>query len=87
MTVRKIDISEATEPLSQYARKAEEGPVVVTSGGEPIAIVLGLDNTDLETLALSNDPKFLHLIERSRDRQKTEGGISSDEMRRLLESE
>ena len=42
---------------------------------------------DLETVALSNHPKFLEVIERSRTRQETEGGISSDEMRRLFESE
>jgi hypothetical protein len=37
-----------------------------------------------ETLKLSTHPKFLALIERSRARQKAEGGISSDEMRRRL---
>jgi hypothetical protein len=44
-------------------------------------------NVDLETVVLSNHPKFLEVIERSRSRQETEGGISSDEMRRLFESE
>lgn len=87
MTVRKIDISEATEPLSQYARQADEGPVVVTSGGEPIAIVLRVDNADLETVALSSHPKFLELIGKSRDRQTKEGGMSSEEMRRLFDAE
>jgi antitoxin (DNA-binding transcriptional repressor) of toxin-antitoxin stability system len=87
MTVRKVDIAQATEPLSQYARRVDEGPLVVTADGEPIAVVVGIENVDLETVALSNHPKFLEVIERSRTRQKTEGGISSDEMRRLFESE
>jgi hypothetical protein len=42
-------------------------------------------NADIETVSLSNNPKFLNLIERSRARQKSEGGISTEEMRRRLE--
>ena len=42
---------------------------------------------DLETVVLSNHPKFLDVIERSRARQEREGGIPSDEMRRLFEPE
>ena len=33
------------------------------------------------TVSLSTNPQFLALIERSRARQESEGGISSDEMR------
>ena len=66
MNVRKLDIAEATDPLAVYAQRTDEGPLVVTVDGRPIALVLGLENTDMETVALSNNPKFLSLIERSR---------------------
>ncbi|MGE5445611.1 MAG: hypothetical protein ACM3SR_13630 [Ignavibacteriales bacterium] len=39
---------------------------------------------DLETVTISTNPQFIALIERSRARQKSEGGISSTEMRRRL---
>ncbi len=39
----------------------------------------------METVSLSNDPKFIALIERSRARQEEEGGISIQEMWRRLE--
>jgi len=42
------------------------------------------DTVDMETVSLSNNPKFIALIERSRARQKKEGGISIQEMRRRL---
>jgi prevent-host-death family protein len=87
MSVRKIDIADATEPLARYAKKADEGPVVVTSDGQPIAVVIGVENADLETVAMSNHPKFLALIERSRARQEKEGGISSEEIRRLFDTD
>jgi hypothetical protein len=38
----------------------------------------------METATLSTDPRFIALIERSRLRQKAEGGISGPEMRRRL---
>jgi hypothetical protein len=35
-------------------------------------------------IPLGNNPKFLSLIERSREKQKTKGGISTEEMRYRL---
>ena len=87
MNLRKIDLADATEPLARYAQTVEEGPLVVTKDGNPIAVVLSVENADLETVSLSNHPGFLEVIERSRDRQKREGGLSSAEVRALFASE
>jgi len=87
MTLRKMDIADATEPLSEYAQTLEDGPLVVTKDGQPIAVVISVENADLETVTLSNHPGFLALIERSRSRQEREGGLSSAEMRALFEPE
>ncbi len=87
MSLRKVDIADATEPLAQYAQEMENGLLVVTRDGQPIAVVIGVENADLETVSLSNHPGFLEIIERSRSRQKREGGLSSVEMRALFESE
>jgi len=54
------------------------------ANGKPVAAVVPIENADLETVTLSTHPQFLALIERSRSRQKAEGGISSAEMRRRL---
>lgn len=40
--------------------------------------------TDAETISLSTNPKFLRIIELSRKRQRKEGSVSSDDMRRRL---
>ena len=84
MSIRTLDITEAVQPLAEYAQQIDSGPVVVTSEGRPIAVVVAIANADLETLSLSTNPEFWALIERSRARQEQEGGISSDEMRRRL---
>jgi hypothetical protein len=53
-------------------------------GGKPVAALVRITNADVETVSLSNNPKFIALIERSRSRQKSEGGISTEEMRQRL---
>jgi prevent-host-death family protein len=85
MTVRRVEVADATESLATYIRKAaESGPVVVTDDGKPVAALVMLEHTDLETVALSSDPEFLELIRSSRARHAQEGGLSSAEVRRRL---
>jgi prevent-host-death family protein len=81
MTTRTLELTEATQSLAEYAQQVDGGAIIVTSNGRPIAAVVALPNTDAETLALSQNPEFLAIIERSRARQAREGGISSAEMR------
>jgi prevent-host-death family protein len=87
MTVRKVEMTDATESLATYVRKVGTGPVVVTEAGHPVAALVFLENTDLETVALSTDPEFLEMIQSSRARQTQQGGLSSAEMRRRLKVE
>jgi prevent-host-death family protein len=77
--VEKVD---ATATLAAYAEEVGTGPVVVTDQGKPVAVLVPIENADLETVALSTNRKFIELIERSRARVRAEGGISSEEMRR-----
>jgi prevent-host-death family protein len=82
--MRIIEQAEAKAPLAEYTAEVDKEPVIVTSKGKPIAALVSVENVDLETVSLSINPKFLELIERSRARQRVEGGISSEEMRRRL---
>jgi antitoxin (DNA-binding transcriptional repressor) of toxin-antitoxin stability system len=87
MTVRKVEVTEATESLASYLPTGDTGPVVITDAGRPVAALVLLENTDLETVALSTDAEFLALIQSSRARQAEQGGLSTAEMRRRLEGE
>jgi hypothetical protein len=53
--------------------------------GQPMAALVPIENADLETASLSTNRQFLNLIERARTRAKTEGAISSEEIRRRFE--
>ena len=82
MSIRAVEISDAVQSLGEYARQISAGPVVVTNGGEPVAVVVSVENADMESISLSLNPDFMEIIERSRVRQEKDGGISSEEMRR-----
>jgi hypothetical protein len=80
--MKTLELEKATAPLVQYARGAKKGPLIFTSRGRPVVALIYIPNVDAETISLSANPKFLAIIERSRLRQKREGGIPSEEMRR-----
>lgn len=82
--MKTLELTKATAPLADYVRHMGKGPMVFTSRHKPIAALILVKNTDLEDLLLSANPKFMAMIERSRARHKSEGGISSEEMRRRL---
>ncbi|RME59026.1 MAG: type II toxin-antitoxin system prevent-host-death family antitoxin [Caldilineae bacterium] len=82
--MKTLEMSQATQSLAEYAREVDKEPVVLTVEGRPIAVLVALENADLETVSLSTNPQFLALIERSRARQEAEGGVSAEEMRRRL---
>ncbi len=77
-------MDKATKTLGECAREAGTEPLVITQQGKPVAVLLHLENADLETVSLSTNPRFLELIERSRSRLTEEGGLSSEEVRRQL---
>ena len=59
---------------SQHSR------VVVTRHGVPAALIIGVEGSDWETLALQTNPSFWRMIEQRR-KDRT---ISLDELRRLV---
>ena len=84
MTTRTIELIDATRPLAEYAEHAAQETLVITVNGHPIAAVVPISNTDVETISLSNNPEFLALIARSREQQRAEGGLTADQLRQRL---
>ena len=82
--MKTVELSKATASLKAYTRDVGKEPMIVTVEGKPVAALVAIDNAVLETVTLSTHPQFLALIERSRARQKSAGGIFSKELRRRL---
>lgn len=80
--MKTLELSKATAPLAQLlGGGVRKEPMILTTHGKPFAALILIPNADRETVSLSTNPKFMAMIERSRARQKAEGGISSEEMR------
>jgi antitoxin (DNA-binding transcriptional repressor) of toxin-antitoxin stability system len=82
--MKTVEIGKATGSLAQYAKSVRKGPVIVMRRGRPLAALMPMENTDVETATLSTHPQFLALIERARVRHRDQGGISSSDLRRRL---
>jgi prevent-host-death family protein len=80
-----VEKTDATASLAEYATQIDSGPVIVTDHGKPVAVLVPIENADMETVALSSNRQFIDLIERSRARVQTEGGVSAEEMRRRFQ--
>jgi prevent-host-death family protein len=83
--LKTVELSEATAPLSDYARKIRKETVIVTRRGKPAAALMPVDvHTDLENLVVTTHPTFRSIIERSDARYRPEGGLSTGEVRARL---
>ncbi len=80
--MKAIELSEASKPLSDYAKELNEGMIILTSNKKPIAALVSLKNVDRESLALSTDPEFLKIIKAAREEFKSGKKLSLEEMKR-----
>jgi hypothetical protein len=82
--MKVLEINAATSSLEEYARNITKEPIIVTENGKPLAALVALTDSDMETVSLSANPRFMRLIARSRTRYEAEGGISAAKVRRSL---
>ena len=80
--MKTIDVAEATDTLSDYARKGLKEALVVTRRGKPLLALTPIRRGDWESIAVATSPKFQAIIERSRKSRRP--GLSTEEMRRRL---
>jgi antitoxin (DNA-binding transcriptional repressor) of toxin-antitoxin stability system len=82
--MKKIELTQATNSLAQYARELKKEPLVLTEGGHVIAALLPFDDADLESLALNLSPNFNAIIERAREEYRDGASLSAEDVRREL---
>jgi prevent-host-death family protein len=82
--MKTIEMDDAKGTLAEYARGLKREPVILTRRGKPVAALVSVEDADWESLSLSTNPEFMAIIERSRARQKAEGGIPIEEVRQRL---
>jgi hypothetical protein len=79
---------EANNPiLKALVEMVSDDVVIITSGNKPICAVIQVDEEDLQTWRLGENPEFLAIMQRSWERLQREGGVSLPEARQRLLAE
>ncbi len=62
--------------FSSYVKASEQGPVVVTRNGKPVAVLLAVtDEDDLERLMLAHSPRLRAILDAAQKRIQAGRGI------------
>lgn len=80
--MKAVELTDAAAPLSDCAKAARRGPVILTRRGRAVAAVVAIDDQDWEDLRVSTSPAFATIIARSEARYRREGGVPLDDLRR-----
>ena len=65
--MRIASVADGKAKLSALLKQSEEGPIVVTRNGKPVAVLVGVkDEEQIEGLLLSHSPRLRTILDRSR---------------------
>lgn len=79
-------LAEVKARFSEYVKKTQEGPVVVTKNGRAVAVLVGIrDDDELERILLAHSPKFQAMLDEAEQRIQETGGIKHEEFWRAIE--
>jgi antitoxin (DNA-binding transcriptional repressor) of toxin-antitoxin stability system len=81
--MKTIELSEVSA-LAPHVQSGSHEPVILTQNGHAVAAILPVDECDVENLLLSINPQFQAILDRSERRLKSEGLVSSADVRTRL---
>ena len=62
--MRIASVAEIKAKFSGYLKAGEQGPVVVTKNGKPVAALLAItDEDEIERLLIAHSPKYRSIVE------------------------
>jgi len=80
-------VSEVKARFSAYLERCQDGPVIVTKNGRPVAILISiLEDADLERLVLAYTPRFRRLLDAAEQRIQQTGGVGHEEFWKALDT-
>ena len=78
--MKTISVRDLQKRIRDCVNVSQRDHVVITRHGIPAALIIGVEGSDWETLALQTNPSFWRMIEQRRG-DKT---VSLEEMRQLV---
>ncbi len=78
--MRIASVADVKAKFSGYIKASQEGPVVVTKNGKPIALLLSVqDEDEIERLILAYSPKFQSILQVAETQIREGKGASGHE--------
>lgn len=85
--MRIASVAEVKAKFSAYLVESEDGPVVVTRSGKPVAVLLAMsDEDEIERVLMAYSPKLRSILDAARDSIREGQGLSSEDFWRDVET-
>jgi len=73
-------VTEVKARFSAYLERCQDGPVIITKNGRPVAVLISiLEDDELERLVLAYTPRFRRLLDAAEQRIQQTGGVRHEE--------
>lgn len=83
--MRIASVADVKAHFSAFLKASQKGPVIVTRNGRPAAVLLSVDEDEIERLVLAYSPRFQRMLDAARQQIRETGGIPHDEFWKELE--
>ena len=81
-------IADVKAKFSGFIKASEQGPVVVTKNGKPVAVLLSIkDEDEIERMILAYSPKFQSILDVAEGQIRAGKSIKHEDFWREVESE
>jgi prevent-host-death family protein len=86
--MRIASVADVKAKFSGYIKESQQGPVVVTKNGKPIAMLLSVTNEDeIERMILAYSPKFQGMLQVAEQQIREGKGQKHDDLWREVTAE
>jgi len=80
-------VADVKAKFSGYLKASEQGPIVVTKNGRPVAMLLSVtDEDEIERMLLAHSPKFQSILDVAEQQIREGKGIKHEDFWRKIES-
>jgi prevent-host-death family protein len=85
--MKVASVADMKAHFSAYLKASEQGPVVVTRNGKPVAVLLAAGDEELEGLLMAHSPKLQAILDAARARFRSGAGIPHETFWQEVETE
>ncbi|MFZ5908420.1 MAG: type II toxin-antitoxin system Phd/YefM family antitoxin [Chloroflexota bacterium] len=86
--MRIASVADVKARFSNFLKASEQGPIVVTKNGKPVAMLLSIkDEDEIERMVLAHSPKFQHILDIAEQQIREGKGLKHEDFWREIEAE